>query len=148
MRKLKMIFVVMVILALLAMPLVAFAQDAEATDDVPVVTVVTDVEADVAETVGADVEAVVPLDSAGFIVNTSQMIGGLIAAFAAGGLVGTGGVVVFVNRIRNDEVTKTAVEHLAMSLPVSTLGTLRDILAGVDATVQLLQDVTDGDPNT
>lgn len=112
---------------------------AEATAAVVVAPIVPD---------NAPTSAPVAVEVTSVAVNIVYVIGGLVAAFTAGGVVGVGGLALFIQRIRDDQVTRTAVEQLALSLPPSTLEGIREIIALVKDTAQLADHLTDGDPAT
>lgn len=79
-------------------------------------------------------------------VNTIQVIIGLLSAFASGGVIGIAGVAIFIDRIRNDKATVTALENLANSFPPSTKEILEKAFVTTQKIGQLGAEVFDGVP--
>lgn len=79
-------------------------------------------------------------------VNVVQVIIGLLGAFAAGGVVGIAGLAVFVDRIRNDHATVTALELLAQSFPPETRKLLKNASDTVTSIGELGSEVLDDIP--
>lgn len=88
-----------------------------------------------------------PLSRDDIIVSSWQIIAGIVSAIVAGGLVGVGGVILLVRRLRQDDVLKDAIEKLATSLPQDTLLTIRHLVGAIEELAALAREVTDGQPN-
>jgi hypothetical protein len=71
---------------------------------------------------------------------------GLLSAFASGGVIGIAGVAIFIDRIRNDKATVTALENLANSFPPSTKEILEKAFVTTQKIGQLGAEVFDGVP--
>jgi hypothetical protein len=144
MKSLKQVVSVLMLMILLFVLLgggsVAFAQEATESpngDTVVVVQPVTEV-APVAATDAATDERV--------RVDLVQVIIGLLTAFAAGGIVGIGGLSVFVQRLQKDTATITALEKLAASYPPETKEILLGISRGLENIGKLGAEVFDDVP--
>lgn len=119
MKKLHSLLGIFLLLSLLNLPTSAQEGTPEAMDVVPV---------EVVEEVPVEEAApVVVVADDGVNVDLVQVIIGLLTAFAAGGIVGIGGLSVFVQRLQNDTATVTALEKLAASYPPET----KEILLGI-----------------
>src|SRR5690349_17224490 len=118
MKQVKSSLSILALLMMLAMP--SWAQD---VTDVPAPTQEVVVVAPVVDAPAPVVAA--PAD--GVQVNLVNVIIGLLAAFAAGGIVGIGGLSVFVQRLQKDTHAVTAMELLASSWPPET----RELLLGI-----------------
>lgn len=87
--------------------------------------------------------------SLGFVVaNVGLALGALITAFLAGGAVVGGSALVFIRRLRDDTAFKNSVENLYKSIPVPTQAGVRIIIETARETAGLLDEITDGQPNT
>lgn len=93
-----------------------------------------------------EVPVIVVDDAEEFSVNVVQVIIGLLGAFAAGGIVGIAGLAVFVDRLRSDATTVTALEKLAESYPPGTRDLLLNISRTVDSIGELGKEIFDGVP--
>lgn len=79
-------------------------------------------------------------------VNLITIVVGLLSAFAAGGLVGIVGISQYVNRIKDDVSTVTAIEKLADSYPPDTKQLVHDIFLTLQNVGSLGMEVFDGVP--
>lgn len=125
MKRLSVVF--MVLMLVLGLPMVAVAQDDTPDADVPVV--VTDGEQ------LSDVS-----------INLVQIVIGLLSAFAAGGVIGIAGLMVFIDRLRNDVATVTALEKLSASYPPETRELLLSISGAVKSVGKLGEEIFDDVP--
>lgn len=94
----------------------------------------------------SDVMPAPATESTDLQVDLVQIIIGLLTAFAAGGIVGISGLAIFVDRIRNDSATVTALEKLAESYPPGTRDLLLNISKSVTSIGALGEEVFDGKP--
>ena len=89
-----------------------------------------------------------PSNGGQVVLDIFTALGGILAAFAAGGIVGVAGISLFIQRLRNDTATLNAIERLYTSIPQDAV---RDIIRSVIEvwveTGELLDDITDGEPN-
>lgn len=88
------------------------------------------------------------MDGSTLTVNVFAAIGGIIAAFLAGGGLSLVALNVVVGKLNSDVATQNAIEALATSLPPSALGEIRSIIKLVQDGSKLADKVTDGLPNT
>jgi hypothetical protein len=79
-------------------------------------------------------------------VNLVNVIIGLLTAFAAGGIVGIAGLAIFIDRIRKDTATVTAMEKLADSFPASTKQILERAFTVLEKASNLGVEVFDATP--
>ena len=119
-----MVLILIVMLGLLSFSTQAQGE-AEETDTPAVIN-----EADTGVGVVADDVPVVSNDS--LQVNVITIVIGLLSAFAAGGVVGIAGVASYVNRIKDDVSTVTAIEGLANSYPPQT----KDLVESIFQTIK------------
>ena len=87
------------------------------------------------------------MDNSTLTINIFAAIGGVIAAFLAGGGVSLAAAAVIIKRLKADVTTQNAVESLATSLPAGTLSEIREIIRLVQEGAELADVVTDGKPN-
>jgi hypothetical protein len=88
------------------------------------------------------------MDSSTLTVNVFAAIGGLLAAFLAGGGLSLVALNVVVKKLNSDVVTQNAIEALTTSLPPTALAEVRAIIKLVQDGAQLADKVTDGQPNS
>ena len=101
-------------------------------------------EPDVAVVVDVPADGVADGDS--FSVNVITIVIGLLGAFATGGIVGIAGVAQYVNRIKDDVSTVTAIEGLANSYPPQTKELIESIFRTIKNIGELGVEVFDGVP--
>lgn len=123
----KPIRILALLIIIFAFQSVTFAQDESTGEPEPATT--QEVIATPAP-VESPVESPVIQDGSDLSINLVQVIIGLLTAFAAGGVVGIAGLAIFVDRIRDDKATVTALEKLAESYPPNT----RELLLGISKT--------------
>jgi hypothetical protein len=87
------------------------------------------------------------MNSPEITINVFAAIGGVLAAFLAGGGLTLTALTVVTNKLKNDTATLNAIEALAMSVPQSALSEIRQIISVAKATVEIAEKVTDGKPN-
>jgi hypothetical protein len=137
--RLQLKFLVMLILVMvLIVPILAQEVTPDAVEIVPV---------EVVEEVPVEEAApVVVVADDGMTVDLVQVIIGLLTAFAVGGIVGIGGLSVFVQRLQNDTATVTALEKLGASYPPETKEILLGISRGLENIGRLGAEVFDDVP--
>lgn len=91
-------------------------------------------------------ETTSPTVDGGYSVNLIQIIIGLLTAFSAGGIVGIAGLAMFVDRIRNDVATVTALEKLGASFPPETRELLKGGSRSLVSIGELGEEVFDDEP--
>lgn len=116
------------------------AQDSAEETDTPAVVN----EADTGVGVVGDNVPVVSNDN--LQVNVITIVIGLLSAFAAGGVVGIAGVASYVNRIKDDVSTVTAIEGLANSYPPQTKDLVESIFQTIKNIGELGVEAFDGVP--
>ncbi len=135
----------MVLMLIVMMGLFSFstqAQDnAEETDTPAVVN-----EADTGVGIVGDSVPVVDNGNDNLQVNVITIVIGLLSAFAAGGVVGIAGVASYVNRIKDDVSTVTAIEGLANSYPPQTKDLVESIFQTIKNIGELGVEAFDGVP--
>ena len=139
MQNLKRLISIVQLLSTLGGGSFVFAQEATeapAGDAVVVVAPVNEAPAPAVDTPAAD----------GVQVNLVNVVIGLLTAFAAGGIVGIGGLSVFVQRLQKDTSTVTALELLQKSWPPETRELLLGISRGLADIGKLGAEVFDGVP--
>lgn len=137
MTKLHSLLAIVLLSSLLSLPSMAQETTPEAVDVAPVEVL--------NEAPSVETAPVVVADDA-VRVDVVQVIIGLLTAFAAGGIVGIGGLSVFVQRLQNDTATVTALEKLAASYPPETKEILLGISRGLENIGRLGAEVFDGVP--
>lgn len=80
----------------------------------------------------------VPLDTATVTLSVWQVIVGVVAAVASGGILGIAGVGVLANRLRHDAVAITAIEKLGDSVPPETAKQVMDLTGRFNQSVNEL----------
>jgi hypothetical protein len=142
MKQVKSSLSILTLLLLLVMP--SWAQEGtEIAPDPTQEIIVVEVPAPVVEEVPV---VIAPVVTEGVTINLVQVIIGLLGAFAAGGIVGIAGLATYIDRIRNDKATVTALEKLGDSFPPSTKELLERAFRIMEKASSLGVEVFDGVP--
>ncbi len=82
------------------------------------------------------------------VVDVLSVLGYVLAAFAAGGLVGATAVGVVAGRLLKNKDALDALERVAVStIPLSALPTINELAKSIGVAAKLLDKVTDQQPN-